>query len=537
MSIIYCERILKNSLRLLCVLCTIYMVSCDTNDIEDTNQQSRRKNIQVRIVGPGTTDSIVECLQGIPFASYDELLSYSGEDGTDCYGTLGVLNYNFARDYAMAEFLSNAAIYIGNQQIRDEIMCEMSYVSISKRPVVVYDYNDRPFYYEFPILYRMQQIIGIIAVSAQPFNKELIHYMFPFPLTYRSHNFTYRRYVGEYPLVYYSTDGETFYKEEYGVDDSVELKEVKESYYIADIHDAMLAKIADLNQEALDNINLDLTDDSYIEDGDIISLSDYVNYFQRTQETIDFWNDKIGGYNPSSSDHDEISAIVMGWIDENLSEVTASHQGFLPEYNDYRLRLTQWNGYCGPAIMAWLYRGKYDSYNELYLPIFTDPDSYDYTIYPDLQTGFDHLEYYMQPYWYEQGDDYPTIVQTHSERTDNGLFNAFFQFTDEMCGAYPLLDWGLRASLPSVTNSQYSIKFITAPISWMKNNLQPVVVEGIRGKAHYCGAIGYSYNQWWFIKTYMRLLVTDNGYFLKDHHNYPFWSILGGLNYAWQLND
>ena len=87
MSIIYCERILKNSLRLLCVLCTIYMVSCDTNDIEDTNQQSRRKNIQVRIVGPGTTDSIVECLQGIPFASYDELLSYSGEDGTDCYGT------------------------------------------------------------------------------------------------------------------------------------------------------------------------------------------------------------------------------------------------------------------------------------------------------------------------------------------------------------------------------------------------------------------------------------------------------------------
>lgn len=66
---------------------------------------------------------------------------------------------------------------------------------------------------------------------------------------------------------------------------------------------------------------------------------------------------------------------------------------------------------------------------------------------------------------------------------------------------------------------------------------QPVVVEGIRGFAHYCAAIGYSYDQWWFIKYYMRLLVTDNGFLTCEHHYYPFWSILGGLNYAWVQNN
>lgn len=32
------------------------------------------------------------------------------------------------------------------------------------------------------------------------------------------------------------------------------------------------------------------------------------------------------------------------------------------------------------------------------------------------------------------------------------------------------------------------------------------------------------------------LFVTDNGYMTGDHHNYPYWSVLGGLNYAWELN-
>lgn len=142
----------------------------------------------------------------------------------------------------------------------------------------------------------------------------------------------------------------------------------------------------------------------------------------------------------------------------------------------------------------------------------------------------------MKPYDSEYGD-YPIIVELHSQRTDNGLFVDIFRYTNEICGEYPLLDWGLRNSLPTITGNDYYIRFVTAPISWIKNEQQPVVVEGIYGAPHYVGAIGYSYNQWLSLKYNMRLFVTDNGYFTAKYNNYPFWSILGGLNYAWVEND
>lgn len=106
-----------------------------------------------------------------------------------------------------------------------------------------------------------------------------------------------------------------------------------------------------------------------------------------------------------------------------------------------------------------------------------------------------------------------------------------------MAREYPLLDSGLRRSVRKITNNEYKVKFITTPIAWIKNHQQPVVVEGILGKAHYWGAIGYAYNTTWLgTKKNMHLFVTDNGYMTGDHHNYPYWSVLGGLNYAWKLN-
>ena len=513
----------------------IYMTSCKDNADKDVGESL----VSVKRTPMRVVDSL-ECLYGIPFASDDELLQYSYYYNPECYSEYGVLSYQFARDYGFAEFIGHIGTYLYHRNnIINEYYNGLEVLSISQKPVIVYDYDNRPFYYEFPIIYRENELVGTITVAAQPFNKEIIHYMFPGVIKYNSHCYSYKRYVGEYPAVYYSNDdGNSFYMDKWEEEERT-LQSVANDYYIADIHDAMQEKISRFNNGEVSDINYDLQQADYLDedDIDISSLDDYVASFELTSETQDYWTEKSSSYTPREDG--EIPDMVMEWIEESLSEVQASYQGFLPEYENHRLRLTRWKDFCGPAVMAWLYRGKHDSYNNVYLPLHEEAELiYSYG-YPDVHThygpyGYDYTYYNMEP----RGSDSNTYEtrERYSNANDGGLYYAFFQYTDETCGQYPLLDWGLRASLPYATNGEYSIKFITAPISWIKNKQQPVVVEGIRGHAHYCGAIGYSYDQWWFIKYYMRLLVTDNGFFTQQHHYYPFWSILGGLNYAWVLN-
>ena len=515
----------------------IHMTSCE-NDI---NKNVKGTSLAVKKTPPRVVESL-DCLCGIPFASDEELDRYSVYNNPDCYSEYGVLSYQFARDYGFAEFLGHINTYLCHiPHVIEEYQSDMDVLSISEKPVVVYDYNDRPFYYEFPIIYRDTELVGTITVAAQPFNKELIHYMFPGVIEYNSISGSYKRYVGEYPIVYYSNDeGASFYIEKMNEVGEYELQSVMNEYYIADIHDAMHEKIARLQGEAVNDINNDLQQTKYLDGDDIEinSLDDYLASFQRTSETENYWAEKSSTYAP----HEDgvIPDIVMQWINESLNEVQASYQGFLPEYQDHRLRLTRWVDFCGPSVMAWLYRGKYDYYNNVYLPLHEEAELIYSSDYPDVITHFngsfyDYTYYNLGPH-VGDSNTYSTR-EIYSNANDGGLYYAFFQYTDEMCEQFPLLDWGLRASLPYATNNEYSIRFITAPISWIQNRQQPVVVEGIRGYTHYCAAIGYSYDQWWFIKYYMRLLVTDNGFFTCKHHYYPFWSILGGLNYAWVYNN
>ena len=175
----------------------------------------------------------------------------------------------------------------------------------------------------------------------------------------------------------------------------------------------------------------------------------------------------------------------------------------------------------------------------MYLPIYGETQIIN-SHYPYIYEKFDRIReissciYSMGPQ-YGEDNSYATR-ENHSNAHDGGLYYTFFKHTTQMFGEYPLLDWGLRASLPEATSNEYYIKFIVAPIAWMEQNQQPVVVEGAYGHAHYCGAIGYSYDWCWIFKTYLRIFVTDNGFMIENQHGYPFWSLLGGLNYAWVLN-
>ena len=108
--------------------------------------------------------------------------------------------------------------------------------------------------------------------------------------------------------------------------------------------------------------------------------------------------------------------------------------------------------------------------------------------------------------------------------TDWGLYYTFFKETVKTGEQFPLYDGGIRRGVKNATNGEYKIRFITTPIAWMQKTRQPVLVEGINGDAHYWAAIGYAYNEGW-------LGIKKN---MEEHNCYPYWSILGGLNYAWE---
>ncbi len=469
----------------------------------------------------------------VPITSLEELQQFAD---IDSYSTTGVLNYRFARDYAYAELRANIGLYF-NEHIFNQYIVEMAYnneLLLSSRPAVVYDYEDKPYYYEFLVIFR-GNIVATITVAAQPHTDEIIHYVFPSSLTYNTYDFQYRRYIGDYPNVYYGngTGNGQYFQVKECEDGSICEEEVEGEELVSNPYDALIAKFGHIPTEDIDFMNQDLSevaeyavnehDETVFGSCDAI-LSSLSNH----DDVTGYWETMIANYGTSSEcQFSPLTNEILSMIDEQLSEVENSVVGFLPEYDNHLLRLTTWSDACGPSIMSWLYRGKYDNYKGHYLPIFGQ--GYTSGWYYEYPT---HSVYAMGGPAHDKNER-----AARSYSTDNGLYFTFYVETIPAGSGDALYQGGMTRGLEYATNNQYTIKFITAPIKWMEEKQQPVVVEGIRGLTHYFGAIGYGYNKTIFgTKKHMRLFVTDNGYTLSKHHYYPYWSILGGLNYGWKRN-
>ena len=126
----------------------------------------------------------------IPFASEAELEKASTED---CYTNEGFLDYRVARDYAFAEFYAQVETLYPECILSDlgypDISGSKDKLSFSDKPVIVYDYEDKPYYYEYAILFDQETIVGTVVASAQPNSDELIEYLFPYPIQYENNSF------------------------------------------------------------------------------------------------------------------------------------------------------------------------------------------------------------------------------------------------------------------------------------------------------------------------------------------------------------
>lgn len=504
----------------LCCSILLLFVSCFNE-----NQLYQEQNVTIH------KSPIDRLTDSIPYASLLELGHY---DSNECFVNDGVLCYALARDYAYVELVSNLDLFYPEQVICDLNLPNLSQnrhlITLSDRPVIVYDYDEKPYYYEFSVLFEDNRIIGTITVDAQPHSTELISYMFPSSLRYDSYDMRYHRYVGEYPDVYYRM-GSDFYRKAITIDGDYFLVLINHSV-TTNRENLIMQTCSVFDEEGWSMLENDLCS-QYQGDIDSLRFNDlmsYLNSFSGGDEIVDFW-ENLSLVSPQSTSSFTLNSEMENRISQNILDIDATIVGFLDEYMDHRLRLTRWEDYCGPAALSWIYRGKKDSFEGKFLPLYGD---FVYCIdYPDYHEWNSYSSYYM-------GND--NIMdnsfatrETKSQRTDKGLYNTFFKYCTESCGAYPLYDRGIRLGVEEATNNAYKIKFITTPISWIRDMHQPVLVEGIGGHPHYWAAIGYAYNTGWLGLHYkLRLFVTDNGSFSISHNNYPYWSILGGLNYAWE---
>ncbi|HOS16469.1 MAG TPA: hypothetical protein PKX15_05625, partial [Bacteroidales bacterium] len=124
-------------------------------------------------------------LSDIPIATEAELSVFEDDNF--------IVHYKVARYYAYWE-IENALstplnVMVGNY-------------TLTERPVIIYDYDSRPKYYEFGII-QNGLVVATITTIAKKESSNMIHFMFDEPLDYTYYEGELKFFIGNYPDVFY----------------------------------------------------------------------------------------------------------------------------------------------------------------------------------------------------------------------------------------------------------------------------------------------------------------------------------------------
>ncbi|MBO4690220.1 MAG: hypothetical protein J5621_05035 [Paludibacteraceae bacterium] len=491
----------------------------------------------------------------MPLASMEELDAYADADES-------IIPYRLARQYAFIEFVVNAEAFFYNDEYAYSGLMEFyksrfEYcpITLTNRPAIVYNYDGTPYYYEFGVI-MPGKLLTTITVYAHKMSDQLIAYVGA--ARYKSLDFQCKRYVGMYPHVYYYTgEGEEspwtipvrdqiYHNEMVMLDASVP----SEPLYTNPL-DVLKYKLSSIPEVELDIMNNSLRYERRVnyKDWDIIknisSLVEYEAYCSALYESsMNTLNERLETLaNDEIKDEFTLSEFQKKTIDIITSEEKAFTY-YLPEYQNERLRFTQWAEACGPAAMSWLYRGKWDSYKGMYLPIYGDGevknDCINFKQYDDEDYGwYDIVGCEIAEEW---GLDLYDNVNG-SLHVDNGLCGNWYKYTHWVINGDALYASGMEKGLYNATEGKshrYITRFTVLPRSWICDKHEPVVVECSPAPdriPHYLAAIGVTYNQGRLGNPKnVYCLVTDNGYQTDYHGYYPYWHAYNfwNLHYGWE---
>ena len=451
-------------------------------------------------------------LHHIPFASQSELDLWQGNSD--------IVYYRTARMLAILELEYNTH-------------------EISELPVVLYDFDNTPRYYEF-IHLNNGKPDGTVCLYARKEQPAVVAFMLPYLRDYPAisvKSLGLQTFVENYPnLLYYGLSTRSGGVASPFINTKGEM--VNETPPVQHLIDPI---------SQIDHIGADYFEALGIEDLPAQKEAIIEALKQEKEAAAAYWE------LVALIEKELISLEQMDWM-QTKATVTYIDEFVLPQYDTEAMQKTRWNGGCGPSALANMYRGLYDSYKGMYLPLWGDSD-----FLQDSARGRmiinDRAVYFYKDFDNDSEDDKManivnrSWVELQSACTDNGLYADICDY-----GLYyfayriPFVPtWGaalpinLVHSLERITHHEYSLTILPAfsPHHHIRTKKLPLILLNSKFN-HYLCAYG-SREQHWKWETVFKLFgkeikigtpevvthrwfkVNDSGTDMDSHNMLPFW--------------
>lgn len=432
------------------------------------------------------------------------------------YSNKNLLHYRQARIIAYADLLCG-----GIELINPE---PDSKWELTQYPRIVYNYNNIPEYYEFGLL-KNDKIIATISTYTTKKDVGVIAYMIP-NFQHDAQTTQYIHYTGNYPHdKYYGTYSQrqpTLYYENGKLNEFIKSPTFKTE---EENLQEMINVFANDKENPIDSTKIHYAISNYRQAASL--------FWKRTDSIFNKWlnTSYIESHMQFLEDNDEGSTEVTFKNDSEIANIIAANMGTIdskdlheiPAYKSDRIRCTYWRGYCGPAALAFIYRGIYKYFpltsSENYLPILGDIEDNSYFIQKSLYA------FYNFDIDNSQYSTFNSLKEAHINRSnlsDYGLSALFYKectwFYNIFKGYYelPLYELGMRKGIKNATNNKYSLTFTTEPYKDIESN-NPVIIA--INCNHYIIGIACAKNS--NGKKYE--LVTDNGNKISEQNYAPYW--------------
>ncbi len=447
----------------------------------------------------------------IPYATEEELAQFAGDKS--------IADYALSRKMALME-LSMSSF--------NETMGWHG-TKLSEVPVIVYDYDSKPKYYEFIVMTTAGDPIGTVTAYAKPETETSLAYVLPEVRDYEviTKGGNLKMFKGEYPHTFLGIPSKSG-------DAPVGLID-EEGNAIAEV------PLSDEADAAIARINA-YTDEEFAEAyGEETDKATEINRIIEENQII---AENAAVYWEAASDMEADLATVT---DEEIIEAINDSKGFYTTYSEHiipflnndTLKRTRWAGWCGPSVLAWIYRGYFRSYNGTNLPLHgtltTLPGAYD-------NDGRVKSAYYSYYNFYGPNDHKSSWYSAQSAKIDGGLYRDLANACKIEKGVIGIkgatTPKNLRNAMNSVSGGMLYMKITTNHTDHLWND-DPVVslTEHLQ---HYSVAIGIKegYLHWeWTFKLFGKkhrwytyhgksgewLYVMDNGHLIKNNGYYPYW--------------
>ncbi len=431
----------------------------------------------------------------IPFETEESLAS---SNAMNIDQSSEIVHYRVMRNFAIQELASTFYYLLGLG----------NHFSVSEFPVIIYDYDSKPSFYEF-IVFENGSAVATITMYVHKRTDDLVAYVLPFVRDYTQYNITDDFVIGRYPNNPYIATINT-----YG--------ELLTNLYDKENETVVEALPVDDLQKLNELYNV-LPDSDKVEIGN--GKQEIAN--EIIQERIDganFWNAEYTNFESLINESDQ--AILTRIIDGKTNAVIYK----TPHYYNINLWKTRWKSACGPAVTAWIYRGLYTHYKNAYVKIHGDPKGN--TANFNASTNFSYWTYYT-------ASSAETLKNEMGNQDGGLLYDIYNKGNTLWNGLLAGMTWpqGMNKALKYVTSYNYKYVYTSNIYLHIKNKHLPAyrVIGSGGGNLHYI----FEFATFKIGTNNKFFLVSDNGATTYSYNYMPYWrnkhTAAWGLRYGVKL--